>query len=87
MGEKLLGSEETEFCLRLKKLKPDAKIVFDPSAVVYHRVPKNRCSLGYALKRAYYEGYSKAILSRIRSRVEKEYLIKSLLSSSLKLRF
>jgi len=90
-GKKLLGSEETEFCLRLKKLKPDAKIVFDPTAVVYHRVPKSRCSLRYALKRAYYEGYSKAILSKeFDLGVEKEYLralIKSFLSSSLKLRF
>ncbi len=90
-GKKLLGSEETEFCLRLKKLKPDGKIIFDPSAVVCHRVPKDICSLRYALKRAYYEGYSKAILSReFDLGVEKEYLralIKSFLSSSLKLRF
>jgi len=89
-GKKLLGSEETEFCLRLKKSKPDAKIIFDPSAIVYHRVPKNRCRLGYALKRAYYEGYTKAILSReFDLGVEKEYmkgLIRSFLSNSLRLR-
>jgi len=87
-GKKLLGSEETEFCLRLKKSKPDAKIIFDPSAIVYHRVPKNRCRLGYALKRAYYEGYTKAILSReFDLGVEKEYmkgLIRSFLSNSLR---
>jgi len=63
-GKKLLGSEETELCLRLKKVKPDAKIVYDPSALVYHRVPESRTKLSYALRRAYYEGYSKAILSR-----------------------
>jgi len=61
-GKKLLGSEEAELCLRLKKLRPDAKIIYDPSAVVYHRAPESRAKLRYALKRAYYEGYSKAIL-------------------------
>ena len=69
-GKRLLGSEETELCLRLKKVKPDVKIIYDPSAIVYHRVPENRIKLSYALRRAYYEGYSKAILS-------KEYAIKT----------
>lgn len=63
-GKKLLGSEETELCMRLKKLRPDLKIVYDPSAVVYHRVPESRVKLRYVLRRAYYEGYSKAILNR-----------------------
>ncbi len=83
-GKKLLGSEETELCLRLKKLKPDAKIVYDPSAVVYHRVPESRANLGYALRRAYYEGYSKAILGKeYELSTEKSYLV-SLLRSLTK---
>jgi len=74
-GKKLLGSEEAEFSLRLKKLKPDARIIFEPSAVVYHRVPRSRCKFIYALRRAYYEGFSKAILERdFELRGEKEYL-------------
>lgn len=74
-GKKLLGSEETELCLRLKKLKPEAKIIYDPSAVVYHRVPESRAKLSYALRRAYYEGFSKAILSREHElSTEKRYL-------------
>jgi glycosyltransferase involved in cell wall biosynthesis len=74
-GKKLLGGEEAEFSLRLKKLKPDAKIVFDSSAVVYHRVPADRCKFKYALRRAYYEGISKSILERdFELRGEKEYL-------------
>lgn len=62
-GKKLLSGEEAEFAMRLKKILPNAKIIYDPSAVVYHRVPKSRTKLRYALKRAYYEGYSKAMLS------------------------
>ncbi len=63
-GKKLLGSEEAELSMRLKKVKPDVKILYDPDAIVYHRVPRNRTKFGYVLKRAYYEGYSKAVLAR-----------------------
>jgi glycosyltransferase involved in cell wall biosynthesis len=62
-GKKLVGSEETEFSMRLKKVKP-VKILYDPKAVVYHRVPGSRVRFRYALKRAYYEGYSKARLAK-----------------------
>jgi glycosyltransferase involved in cell wall biosynthesis len=90
-GKKLLGSEEAEFSLRLKKLKPDARIIFEPSAVVYHRVPRNRCKFIYAFRRAYYEGFSKAILERdFELRGEKEYLkflLKTLLFYILKGKF
>lgn len=74
-GKKLLGSEEAELCLRLKKLKPNVKIIYDPSAVVYHRVPDSRTKIGYALRRAYYEGFSKAILSKeYKLETERSYL-------------
>lgn len=63
-GKKLLSGEEAEFAMRLKKIKPDAKIIYDPSAVVYHKVPENRTKIGYAVRRAFYEGYSKAILAK-----------------------
>ena len=63
-GKKLLGSEETEFAMRLKRLRPDVKIMYDPSAIVFHRIPQSRIKLRYAMKRAYYEGYSKAILAK-----------------------
>ncbi len=69
-GRRLLGSEETEFSMRLRKAMPNAKIIYDPSAIVYHRVPRSRARIGYAAKRAYYEGYSKALLA-------KEYELKS----------
>jgi len=86
-GKKLLGSEEAELCLRLKKFKPDVKVIYDPSAVVYHRVPENRVKLSYALKRAYYEGFSKAILGKkYQLTTEKNYLrfiLRSLLRRKL----
>jgi len=63
-GKKLLSGEEAEFAMRLRKIKPDAKIIYEPSAVVYHKVPKSRVRISYAVKRAFYEGYSKAILAK-----------------------
>lgn len=63
-GKKLLSGEEAEFAMRLRKLKPDARIIYEPSAIVYHKVSKSRTKVSYAVKRAFYEGYSKAILSK-----------------------
>jgi len=62
--EKLSLGEETELFLRIKKHKPDANIVFNPGAVVYHDIPKERTKLGYILRRAYEEGLAKAIIGR-----------------------
>ena len=90
-GKKLLSGEEAEFAMRLKKVMPNAKIIYDPSAIVYHRVPKNRTKIRYALKRAFYEGYSKAILAKEYSlNVESSYLkflMYTLINKILKLKF
>ena len=55
-------AEEAEFCLRLKTHFPDSIIVFEPDAVVYHKVPISRSSLNYLKKRAFDEGKSKGRL-------------------------
>jgi glycosyltransferase involved in cell wall biosynthesis len=61
-GKRLLAGEEPEFSLRVFKMIPEAKIVYDPSAIVYHNVPKGRANLRYAFERSFYEGLSKAII-------------------------
>ncbi len=91
-GNKLLSGEEAEFAMRLKKLKPNVKIIYEPSAIVYHRVPKNKTKLGYVLRRAYYEGFSKALLSKEYSlKNEASYLkfllIRSVPGKVIKLKF
>ena len=63
LGNMLLASEETEFALRALKRVPESKIIFEPSAIVHHRVGKNRESLKYLWTRSFYEGVSKAIIS------------------------
>ncbi len=53
---------ECEFFLRLKRRLPDAAVVYDPEAVVYHRVPDRRANLKYLVLRSYNEGYHKALI-------------------------
>jgi glycosyltransferase involved in cell wall biosynthesis len=62
-GKKLLAGEEADFSIRAYERISGAKIVFEPDAVVYHRVDRNRLSLRYLLKRAFYEGVSKGLIS------------------------
>ncbi|UCF08770.1 MAG: glycosyltransferase family 2 protein [Thermoplasmata archaeon] len=64
VGKKLLAGEEMEFCLRMARKLPEAKIVYEPTAIVNHYVPLERKRLNYILKRAYSEGISKAFISR-----------------------
>lgn len=80
-GKILLGSEETELCIRLKKRFPDVKVVYEPSAVVYHKVSENRLRFTYVLKRAYYEGVSKALISSGSKLGNEEFYLKFLMKS------
>lgn len=60
-----LGGEETELCIRLSQRRPDAVLMFDNRAVIWHRVPAVRARLRYFLSRCYAEGLSKAMVARI----------------------
>ena len=64
-GNRLLAGEEAEFSLRLLGEIPDSKIIHDPSAIVYHRVSQERLNLTYLIKRAFYEGLSKGLISNL----------------------
>lgn len=64
-GGKLLGSEEAEFSIRLLRKCPNSKIIFDPNAVVYHKIPRTRKTLSYFAKRSFYEGISKGLLESL----------------------
>jgi glycosyltransferase involved in cell wall biosynthesis len=63
-GKVLLAGEEAEFSLKLLNLVPESKIMYEPRAIVYHRVPEERLSLSYVIKRAYYEGISKGVIAK-----------------------
>ncbi|NMX21358.1 glycosyltransferase family 2 protein [ANME-1 cluster archaeon GoMg4] len=62
--EKLAIGEETELFLRIMKYNSDAKIIYNPDAVVYHEVPEKRTKVGYMMRRAYEEGLAKAVIGK-----------------------
>ena len=64
-GNRFGGAEETEFCLRLSAIEPNARIVYDPATRIHHRVPATRAAWSYVWRRCYGEGLSKATLSRL----------------------
>lgn len=63
VGRTPLGGEETEFCIRARRHQPEAVIIFEPSAVVRHRVSEDRVRWRYLISRCYSEGLSKAVIA------------------------
>jgi GT2 family glycosyltransferase len=59
------GCDETEFCIRLRQRRPDARLVYEPAARVLHQVSEPRTRLRHFLARCYFEGQSKAVVSRL----------------------
>jgi glycosyltransferase involved in cell wall biosynthesis len=65
LGQTLTANEETEFSIRACRKIPQSKIIYDPSAVVHHKVNASRQSLNYVWKRSFNEGISKAMISQM----------------------
>jgi len=61
---RLLIGEETDLFLRIKKYKPKAKVIFNPRAVVYHNISKDRTKIKFILKRSFYEGFGKFMIGK-----------------------
>jgi O-antigen biosynthesis protein len=59
-GDNAAGCEETELCIRARRMFPNAKIVYAPAAVVSHNIAANRLSWAYFRARCIAEGISKA---------------------------
>jgi glycosyltransferase involved in cell wall biosynthesis len=90
LGKVLLDGEEPEFSNRVYQKFPGAKIINEPTAVVHHRVSGKRMRFKYVLKRAFYQGFSKALIYKTYKKdsmvLEHDYL-HYLMTSSLKNRF
>jgi glucosyl-dolichyl phosphate glucuronosyltransferase len=65
VGAVPIGCEETELCLRARRRFPDGVVLYEPRAVVHHRVPAERASWRYFAARCYAEGRSKAQVCRL----------------------
>jgi hypothetical protein len=57
------AAQETEFCLRVKR-GTGKRIVYDPAVRVRHKVYGYRLGSRFLARRAYWEGYAKAMLNR-----------------------
>jgi glycosyltransferase involved in cell wall biosynthesis len=63
VGERPLGCEETEYCLRASTVTGGV-FLYEPAAAVTHLVPRGRCTFSYFLNRCFNEGLSKSIVAR-----------------------
>jgi glycosyltransferase involved in cell wall biosynthesis len=62
LGTRPVGCEETDFCLRVERARPGGCFIYQPLAIVHHRVPAHRARWRYFLARCYGEGLSKALI-------------------------
>ena len=65
VGKRPVGCEETELCIRASQKWPEVKFIYNPQAVVQHRVPANRATWDYFRARCYAEGLSKALVTQL----------------------
>lgn len=64
------GCEETELCIRLQQSDPSAVVIYEPKAIVHHRVTVDRTSWCYLWRRCFAEGESKARVARLVGRTD-----------------
>jgi hypothetical protein len=64
VNETSRGGEEADLCLNLKHKMSDALILFEPEAVIHHKVPAKRIKLKYMAQRCYNEGYYKRLVEK-----------------------
>jgi glycosyltransferase involved in cell wall biosynthesis len=65
VGLRPMGCEETELGIRVLNAFPGDQVLYDPAAIVWHRVPRGRMSPRYFLQRCYAEGLSKALVVQL----------------------
>ncbi len=63
-GTSYIQAEEPEFALRMRR-ELGKGVIYNPKAVVYHKIPSAKVKVGPLLKRAFYQGYSKALLRKL----------------------
>ncbi len=77
-GKSMMQGGETELCMRLRR-RFGRGVIYNPNAVVYHKIFERRTKIGFLIKRAFWQGYSKAIMGRLSEsydgamKVEKDY--------------
>ncbi|MCL0091672.1 glycosyltransferase family 2 protein [Dehalococcoidales bacterium] len=71
VGQKLKGGEEAELCLRIKAEMPKALIIYEPNALIRHKVPLKRLNLAWLIKNSFDQGICKAKVQKLHNLVKK----------------
>jgi hypothetical protein len=59
------GCDEADFCIRVHHRRPEKVLLYDPEADVKHQVPAARGRWKHLASRCFFEGRSKAVVSRL----------------------
>ncbi len=70
-GKRMLQGGETELCERMRQ-RYGKGVMYNPNAVVYHKIFERRVRLSFLVKRAFWQGYSKAVMEEIAGNVDEE---------------
>jgi len=80
-GKGLLQAEETELCERMRE-KFGRGVVYNPEAIVYHKVFPERLRMRFLLRRAFWQGYSKRVMKEMGYSIsEEEKFVKNVFGS------
>lgn len=72
----LLSMEESDYFLRVAQA--NLKVIYEPTAILYHRIPTSRTTLQWALNRFYWQGISSVVFRQIHAPLAKTELLKAL---------
>jgi GT2 family glycosyltransferase len=81
-GLSYIQAEEPEFALRMRR-ELGKGVIYNPKAIVYHKIPRAKVKVGPLLKRAFYQGYSKALLRKLNISADSEATERSYLKALL----
>jgi hypothetical protein len=65
VGQAHKGGEEAEMCLRIKQRIPGSLILYEPRALLYHKVSPDRAKLMYQFKFCLNEGITRANVRKL----------------------
>ena len=59
------AGEEAEICQRISQTMPGSLIIFEPEAIIHHKVPSWRTGAKYIVRRSYDEGLCKTTVKSL----------------------
>ncbi len=70
-GRAQIQAEEADLCERMR-IKFGKGVIYNPKAIVYHKIFDRRTKLSFLINRAFWQGYSKAVMSNDFRRIGEE---------------